>query len=125
MNWKKKELVWFLGFGRGAIFIDKTNGHWYSEKNGVIKCNIAIAVWHHHDISFSEFKEKIKTVCSVQHGKKHQPKHDPHEVPSRQVMEYVLFRGKARISQLKKPWWKGKKVVANTYKEGSCDGIEH
>ena len=109
-NWKKRGFVRFLGFGRGTILLDKSDEHWYSEKNNKIKCNIANVVAPHHDLNCSEFKEKVNTVCSVQHGKRHQPKLYPHEAPSRFLLEYLLFRWKARINQFSKPDWKGKKV---------------
>ena len=117
VNWKKRGLVRFLGFGRGTILLDKGDGQWYSEKNSRIKCNIANAVAPHHDLNCSEFKERIKTVCSVLHGKQHQPKIAPHEAPSRHVLEYLLFRWKARMNQFANPDWKGKKVISRTYKE--------
>ena len=104
----------FLGFGRGSIYLDPEDGHWYNERNGKAKCNVAKVVLPHHDINCEDYQERLRTSCNIQLGNRHKLDHRP---PERQVMEYLLFRWKARMNQFERPGWERRRVIALTYKE--------
>lgn len=57
----------FLGFGRGSIYLDPEDGHWYNERNGKAKCNVAKVVLPHHDINCEDYQERLRTSCNS-HG---------------------------------------------------------